>query len=76
VSTESWEVQPLLFVAVGSLACFGVIFLVGQLHVYWFIPLAAIVRMDSGPNSTLQTPGNDGGASCGTDGGSSCGPSG
>ena len=42
-------VKPRLFVAVGSLVCFGVIFLVGQLHVYWFIPLVASTPADELP---------------------------
>lgn len=41
--------KPRLFVAIGSLTCFGVIFLVGQLHVYWFIPLAASTPADELP---------------------------
>src|SRR6185437_1272954 len=34
------------FVLVGSLCCYGTTFLVGQLHVYWFIPLAASTPSD------------------------------
>jgi hypothetical protein len=41
--------RPRLFVGLGCLICYGVIFLVGQLHVYWFIPLAARTPADELP---------------------------
>jgi hypothetical protein len=38
--------KPGFFIVVGSLTCFGVTFLVGQLHVFWFVPLAASTPSD------------------------------
>jgi len=41
--------RPRLFVGLGSLVCFGVIFLVGQLRVYWYFPLLARTPADEIP---------------------------
>src|SRR5579862_6571356 len=38
--------KPGFFIVIGSLTCFGVTFLVGQLHVFWFVPLAASTPSD------------------------------
>jgi len=39
-------VRPRLFVFIGSLSCFGVAFLVGQLSAYWRVRLAASTLSD------------------------------